>query len=448
MISLDRLYWTLFLAANMVGQSRYAFRPTRRIAADRDRAVRRIVPHAFRHVPYYRDTIRALGLGPGDFRSADDLSKLPLLDPSSLQKTPQIFCATNIDARRCMLLKTSGSSGVGRAVRVDAAALFRNAAHGERERSLMTEAIRKRHGYREAVIVLRPDVAESSTPRVQRFLRDNAYFPKGIEVDRLYIDATESPETYLPRLNGFAPDILQAYGSSLDELMDHVTATAADFHRPRVMYFHSDAVAPRTRETLAALGIPVFSTYEACEALKIGFECEVHHGYHVNIDTYPLRIVDRDGRTVPAGETGHVVVSNLSNWAMVLLNYDLGDRAKWIREPCPCGRTLPRLDLVEGSAIDSIRLPTGKTVNPSAIYQMFVGDDAIREHQLVHVSPSRIRLLLVVPRPADRGPCSARVQQALRTLFADAATTEVLFVDRIPLTDGGKKRNFVPLRTT
>lgn len=441
----SRLYWTAFLAANMWGQSRYPFLPLARIGEDRDRAARRAICHAFRHVPYYRRTLVRSGLTPEDFRTANDLTKLPVIDAGTILEAPDQFLAATVNPRDCVVLKTSGSSGVSRTIYVDRAAVFRNAAQGERERSMITKAVGKRHGYREAVIVLNPQLAESSTPRVQRFMRQHAYFPSAVEVDRLYLDATEAPETYLPRLNQFAPDIIQGYGSSIDALVDHVTTTGVEFRRPRVAYFHSDAVAARTRAALQALGIPVFSTYEACEALKIGFECDAHHGYHVNVDTYPVRIVDRDGRDAAPGETGAVVVSNLSNRAMVLLNYDLGDRAKWLPEPCRCGRTLPRLELVEHSPIEFIELASGRTVNPSEIYGLFLGEAALRDHQFVHVSPNRFRLVLVVPDVAEREACGARIAQAFHKLFADEASAEVVFAERIPLSKGGKKRKFVPL---
>lgn len=446
MLSLDRLYWTAFLAANMPGQSRYPFRSLTRIRRDRDKAVRRMISHAFQHVPHYHQKLSQQGLLPEDVRGFDDLSGLPVVDAASVLKNPNQFLATNVKPDQCLFLKTSGSSGMPRVIHLDRAAIFRNAAQGERERCMIAKVIGKRHGYREAVIVLDPEMTESSTPRVQRFMRKHALFPRAVEVDRLYINAAESPSRYLQRLNQFAPDLIQGYGSSIDALMDHVTAMQVEFHRPSAVCFHSDALAARTRASLNSLDVPVFSTYEACEALKIGFECEAHHGYHVNIDTYPIRIVGADGRSLPMGEEGKVVVSNLSNQAMVLLNYDLGDRARWLLEPCPCGRTLPRLALVEGSPIPTIQLPSGKTVAPTEIYQLFLGEPALREHQMVHINPRHFRLVLVTADEAERDACGARIARAFRELFGDEATAEVVFAERIPLTQGGKKCSFIPLK--
>jgi len=47
----------------------------------------------------------------------------------------------------------------------------------------------------------------------------------------------------------------------------------------------------------------VLSTYQACECLFIGFECEHRRGFHINVDAVAVRIVDSSGRTSrPASE--------------------------------------------------------------------------------------------------------------------------------------------------
>lgn len=445
MVLAGRLYWSAFLAATIRGQSRYPFRSLAAIAADRDRAVQAMVAHAFHRVPYYRDALHRLGITPRHVRTFADLAKLPLVDAAALLESPGRFLASDARLHTCLSLKTSGSGGLHRTIHVDRAAIFRNAAQGERERCMLTAAIGRRHGYREAVIVLDPDRDESSTPRVQRFMRRHAFFPRGVEARRLYIDASDPPARFLPRLNDFEPDVIQGYGSSIDDLVRHVLATGDRLHRPRAVLFHSDSLATATRVVLADMDVPVFSTYEACEALKIGFECDAHEGYHVNIDTYPVRIVGDDGQDVPAGAIGRVVVSNLSNRATVLLNYDLGDQARWLPAPCRCGRTLPRLELVEGSAIPCITLPSGRIINPTEIYAVFLGESSLREHQVVHVSPDRFRLVLVIPDEACRAACGMRVAEAFRTLCGVEVAVEVVYADRISPTKAGKKRNFIPL---
>ena len=87
-------------------------------------------------------------------------------------------------------------------------------------------------------------------------------------------------------------------------------------------------------------GIPVFSRYNAMEAFKIGFFCEQRSGFHIHDDLCHVRIVGDDGQTLPPGQQGQVVISNLVNRATVLLNYRLGDVASISTARCACGACL------------------------------------------------------------------------------------------------------------
>ena len=50
-----------------------------------------MVAHAYEHVPYYRETMRRLGLAPGDIAVGGDLAKLPLIEREQLQRDPEYF---------------------------------------------------------------------------------------------------------------------------------------------------------------------------------------------------------------------------------------------------------------------------------------------------------------------------------------------------------------------
>jgi phenylacetate-CoA ligase len=405
-----------------------------------------MVAYAYRHVPHYRKVMSDLGLAPAEVQTAADLSKLPLLEPSSVAAHPESFISSAIAPSRCLRLETSGSSGLRRAIYASRESLFQNAAHAERERFLLTAAIGKKFGYREAVIVYAPTVAVSSTPKIQQYLLEHAYFPSRLRMQRLYVNSLDTPASYLDRLNAFKPDLIQGYGSGLESLFLFLVDSGFPFHRPRAVFYHSDGISNRVRQIITdQFQIPVFSAYQACEALKIGFECDRHNGYHVNVDLYPVRIVGRDGCTLADGETGDVVVSNLVNRGMVLLNYRLGDSAAMRMEPCLCGRNLPRLTLHAGPSHGFIHLPSGRIVDASRSYIIFAAEPHLRDYQLEQAAPAHFRLHLVVPDPGKRKTIELRILDAFRRYFGEDVTAEMLFVDSIPLTAGGKKKSLVLL---
>lgn len=81
-----------------------------------------------------------------------------------------------------------------------------------------------------------------------------------------------------------------------------------------------------------------------------GFSCSCSRGVHLRESEYAAEIVDEEGKSVPDGEVGELVLYPLER--PDLRTY-IGDRARLVRTPCKCGCTAPRLmDMVPGGNID------------------------------------------------------------------------------------------------
>jgi phenylacetate-coenzyme A ligase PaaK-like adenylate-forming protein len=179
-----RLYWTAYLAYQMRRQARYPFRSADAIRRDQSRRVRSMVEHAYRHVPYYRETMKRMGLTPTDFRKAD-LAKLPLLERSQLQRDPLYLVSGTLSPSqldRCLSLRSAGSTGAPILTYHDASGLIQNAAHGERERSIFAAYAGKAIGYRELGIF--QSGARTTAARVQEYCRRQALYPRGVRIQR------------------------------------------------------------------------------------------------------------------------------------------------------------------------------------------------------------------------------------------------------------------------
>ena len=80
----------------------------------------------------------------------------------------------------------------------------------------------------------------------------------------------------------------------------------------------------------------------------MGYECEKKNGYHLAADYFLAEIVHPEtGKPLPVGELGELVITTLAVKANPLIRFRTGDLARFIPEPCSCGRTTPRI-LIEG----------------------------------------------------------------------------------------------------
>lgn len=75
-----------------------------------------------------------------------------------------------------------------------------------------------------------------------------------------------------------------------------------------------------------------------------------------------LEVIDADGKSVPQGEEGEIVVTELNSGHFPFLRYRLGDRGRLTGERCPCRRTLPVLQISAGRKDDYIVTPDGRSV--------------------------------------------------------------------------------------
>lgn len=177
-----------------------------------------------------------------------------------------------------------------------------------------------------------------------------------------------------------------------------------------------------------AFGVPVIDQYGTVEFGFLAWECPQHNGLHVNAEDFLVEIVDEDGKAVPPGETGQVVVTSFSQETMPLVRYCTGDRALWIQDPCACGRGLPRIRLVRGRTIDFVYRADGTEVNPHFFSVVWEGIAGIVQFQVIQEALDSITYRYV----ADAGSDFTAIESALRNrILAEFGSSTRLTFDRV-----------------
>ena len=399
-----------------------------------------MVSHAHRTVPYYRETMKRLGLVPDDFGNASDLSRLPVIEREQLQRDPEYFQSDSHRIGEDMDSRSGGSTGAPRGVKWDTAAIFQNAAHAERERSIIAKTVGRFVNYKESVITS----LYGTEREIQELYANRAILPSRSRVQYQHLSLLDSPDKNVALLNEFRPDVIRSYGSYLDRLFTHVYSTGKQFHRPKVVFYDADELPERARRLISdEFGVCILSAYQAVEAFKIGFECEMHSGIHLNTDLYPVRLVDENLGDVAVGDSGEVVVSNLVNRATVLLNYRLGDVARLIPAGCTCGRTLPLMSFIEGRTDDWVTLSSGEVVHPQSIRTLFTNEKEISQYQVVQ--RQRDHFTVAIAGVTEDAMLAERIVGRFKERFGEPVSIDVSFVESIEPSVGGKIRPVVSL---
>jgi len=177
---------------------------------------------------------------------------------------------------------------------------------------------------------------------------------------------------------------------------------------------------PATRERIERTwGARVIDHHGMTETGPLSFECWEAPGFlHVNEGEFIVEVIDAEGREVPDGEQGELVVTNLGRTASPVIRYRTGDIVARRTDPCPCGRTWARLEggiLARADDMINIR---GVNVYPSGIEAVVRQVSEVVEFRSVVTQEGAMRALRVevelVPEAGDPDVITTRVAYALR----------------------------------
>jgi len=432
---LHKVYWNAFTLWHFAAEARLPYRPLAKIHALQSRRVRALIRHAYETVPYYREVMDKGGLHPQDFHTAADLARLPILTGDQLARDPERFLSRRYAHGRSLQLHSSGTSGRLRKINYDAAALFLALAHGRRQRLVLAQFVGRPFGYR-SMVVSRPG---SIGFLIHDFYRSYSLVPRSLSRARNPLSPGNTLEDNLARLEALKPEVLAGYGSYLGLLFRRAWERHLPIFRPKAIVYGGDSLADADRRLIEGeFAVPVVSAYQAAEALHIAFQCEQRQGFHIGLDYIAVRVVDRNGNSVGPGETGEIIISNLTNRATVLLNYKQGDLVTLSAGPCPCGRTLPTIERIDGRADDLIALPDGQVIHSLVVLAPLHRVAGVIQVQLIQEDLHRFLLRAVCLGAKDWALTSQELAATLRALLGENITVEIERVDAIPPQPNGK----------
>jgi phenylacetate-CoA ligase len=373
---------------------------------------------------------------PGDLRSAADLQAMPLVDKLTLTLEPERFAAEGYENGDGLTLLSSGTSGRRRRFRYDRRALFEALASGRRQRVALGFFIGKEAGYREAVFNREGNVGQ----QIRRFWESRMIMPPGLELTRRRFAPSQPFSDLLAGINEFKPHVIRGIGTHLGAFLRWVAETGRPIEKPKAVVYGADTMPKGDRQVIEEeLGIPVVSTYQAVEALRIGFQCEIRQGFHISTDQVIARVVDANGRGVKPGERGELVLTNLTNRAMVVLNYRLGDVVTSGAGPCACGRTLPLIQEIDGRLDDLIVRAGGTKVHALTVLPGLQAIAGVRQVQVIQEDVDSFRLRVVWARGCAERP--AELIARIRAVLGERIRVAVEPVEMLDQEPSGKVKS-------
>ena len=216
-----------------------------------------------------------------------------------------------------------------------------------------------------------------------------------MDTGRLSLDAGNSLEEIVSKLNAYQPSVMMVYPSLMQLLAAEQKAGRLKI-APMHIQCTSEVMTSEARaEIESAFQVAPADVYAASECGCLAASCIQNEGLHLSEDLLIVEVVDEEGRAVPPGITGvRTLVTVLPGRTMPLIRYELSDRLTLLSEPCACGKPYARIAAVGGRQGDILRFPAktgGEVEIAPAQISAALRELAIRGWQL-SLSPNELAI--------------------------------------------------------
>jgi len=293
--------------------------PLDKILEIQNQRLRRLISHAYENVPYYYRLMNERNLKACDINRSVDLVKLPVLTKQLIRRNFNDVTARDFPERETIHACTGGSSGEP--------FIFHSTREDQYSRGYARSLRARRwYGYRigdrSVWFHNRPPYISLLHEARRVFIR---FFERELEFD-VHKISTDNIALYAKRLEKFKPNLIHGFPSAIYLLAQCIEKEGKPGLRPRIIITGGEQLYDYQKELFKTVfKCDTYSSYSSWEMHSIADECVEHTGFHIAAENAIVEVVDGEGKPVPAGVEGRILITNLHNYAMPLIRYDIGD---------------------------------------------------------------------------------------------------------------------------
>jgi phenylacetate-CoA ligase len=245
---------------------------------------------------------------------------------------------------------------------------------------------------------------------------------------------------YIECINRSKPELIRGYTGSLYELCLFADKNCINLHKPNAIICTAESLKDyMRREIELMLGPNLFNFYGSREIGCLAGECKKGLMHYFPFWTI-IELLGNDNTPVEEGEEGKVIATNLFNYSMPFIRYELGDLAKLGPRKCSCGSMLPTLKGITGRITDHFYLKNGTTI-PGEFFIHLIGvalnNGLIKKFKVIQEEFDRLRIV-IVPDAGFSKKIMSDIEDKIRIVMGENCYIQWEFVNDIPKTNSGK----------
>lgn len=341
-----------------------------------------VVTRAFNNVPYYNKRYTEEGVFPEDIECLEDIEKLPFTTKTDLRASYP-FGLFAVDPKEIIEIHTSsGTTGkptVSGYTEEDLDIWGEVMARGLTMMGVDdTDIIQNTHGY-------------------GLFTGGFGVHYGGQKVGATVVPiSTGQTLRQIELLKDFKTTMLiftPSYGLHIAEELQSLGIQPEDLDL-KVIGFGSESWTDEMRKQIEdKFKTPAYNIYGLTEVMGPGvaMECNQQNGLHLYEDHFYPEIIDpKTMKQMPENQQGELVLTTLTRVGMPLIRFRTRDVTRLHHENCGCGRTLIKMDKINGRTDDMLKIK-GVSVFPSQIEKALLSIKGVEPHyQIILTRPGNL----------------------------------------------------------
>jgi len=360
----------------MYWDEKYECMPLEEMQKFQLKGLQETVKWVYEKVSFYKNKFEDVGFEPGDFKSLDDLGKLPFTGKTDLRDNyPFGLCAVPMSE----VVRIHASSGTtGKPITGPYTAEDLDQWGGCVARNLISAGVRSN------------DICQNSYG-MGLFTGGLGLHQGASKIGAAVIPASSGQtERQVMLIQDFRSTALFCTPSYALTIAERAEDMGVDLRALplRVGVFGAEPwTAEMRKEIEERMGVKAMEAYGLTELMGPGvsFDCSEQNGLHINEDhAFPEIIDPVTEEVLPLGTIGELVFTSLQRRAMPVIRYRTRDITTLRREKCDCGRTLVKMDKVYGRT-DDMLIISGVNVFPSQIESLLLDFEGIEPQYVIVV---------------------------------------------------------------
>jgi phenylacetate-CoA ligase len=254
--------------------------------------------------------------------------------------------------------------------------------------------------------------------------------------------SSEKLDGFIQKIQRIRPRMLFGYPSALAHIAAHAEKTGIALNKLgiKVAFVTSERLYDYQREKIETVfACPVANGYGGRDAGFIAHQCP-QGGMHITAEDIIVEIVDPQGKQLPIGELGEIVVTHMATRDFPFIRYRTGDMGVLSDKSCACGRGLPLLEDIQGRTTDFVVAQDGTVLHGLALIYVLRDLEGVEAFKIIQDSLDNTTVQIVKGANYHQQVAEEKIVTEFKKRLGSTVTISIEYTDYIAKERSGKFR--------